>query len=246
MNDTIARSPIRSTNTVAKLNKALAAAQALYPTVEKRHKANVTSKETRKFIYSFMYADLADVMNAVRPALAAQGLAVQHFPLMRDRTMFVVCRLSHESGEWIEAEYPVQQISDGLNHQVLGGNLTFAKRQSLCAVTGIAAEEDVGDAQVDAAGDSGWEPEQDTRAAPPRREPPRRSEPEKVPPMRHREPVPVDPLLVEMSNQSTAESLKLWHSQNEAKLRAKPQAWQDEFYARYDARLADLKEAAAA
>lgn len=179
----IASSPIRqSPGTLAPLYKALAAAQGAYPAIEKRHIAKVNSKEPPyKLLYTYNYADLADIMGPTRPVLAKHGLSVQHLPLMRGDAMVVVCRLAHESGCWIEAEYPVAGIGSGnINHQTLGGALAYAKRQSYCAVTGIVAEEDTGDAEVQDGNEvpagRQAEPERRPEAGPPRRSAPKQED----------------------------------------------------------------------
>lgn len=185
MNDSpekrIASSPIRqSPGSLAPLYKALAKAQGEYPVIEKTHLAKVTGKDPPyKLLYTYTYADLADIMGPTRPVLAKYGLSVQHHPIIRDGWMFAVCRLAHETGAWVESDYPVSGIGGApINHQTLGGALAYAKRQSYCAVTGIVAEEegdetDVEDGKEVPSGNRQAEPERKAAASPPRRSPPK-------------------------------------------------------------------------
>lgn len=230
----LSASPIRQSHSIiANLDEALCLAQAEYPPIEKKHPARVTKNNV--FLYSFKYADLADVMNAIRPVLAKHGLNVKHLPLLRERSLFVICRLSHKSGEWIEVEYPAYNIGDGINHQTMGGALTFAKRQTYAAVTGVAAEEDDKGADADDGDgrDTDFEPEPERKpAAPPRRSPPRREAPAGE----------VHPLITEMLAVTTPEALAKWHSTNTNRIVSESKQWQDDvFYPRYDDHLAALK-----
>lgn len=84
------------------------------------------------------YADLADVVSAVLPKLAAQGLAWVTMPTMLDGSFVLAYRLVHEGGESIEGSYPLGQG----NAQQRGSEITYARRYTLAAVTGIAPDED--------------------------------------------------------------------------------------------------------
>lgn len=86
------------------------------------------------------FADLASVRDAVLPALAANGIAVvQTFDASAEGHHFVLTRLVHVSGQWIESECP---IPNGGDMQKMGSAITYARRYSLSAICGIAADED--------------------------------------------------------------------------------------------------------
>lgn len=246
---TILKTPIRQSHPLLdKFYDALAQAQATYPPVEKRHTAKVVKNGVH--LYSFNYADLADVMNAVRPALNKNGIAIQHFPLLKNSGMlYIVCRLAHKSGQWIEAEYPAAGIGDSINHQTMGGGVTFAKRQSLCAVAGVAAEEDIAIADADDGADIETpreRPPERSAAQPPRRQqqpPPRREanrEQAAAAPSGSPFDFANDPLVRAMRAVDSVVALGMWHQENEAAIRAQPSEWQDAFYARYDHHKAEL------
>lgn len=85
------------------------------------------------------YADLAAIRDAVVPALSKHGVAVTQFTDFRDGNSVLVTRLMHKSGQWIEGAYPLTQQT---NPQAMGSQLTYARRYTLSAITGISADED--------------------------------------------------------------------------------------------------------
>jgi hypothetical protein len=85
------------------------------------------------------YADLASVLNAVRPALAKNGIAIMQMSGMEEAGVVLYTRLTHTSGQWIQSVYPVT-ISQ--KHQDIAAAMTYAKRISLSAMAGVAGEDD--------------------------------------------------------------------------------------------------------
>jgi hypothetical protein len=129
---------IRTSETVAAISVALVKAQAVMPGVPKLTKGQVGSQVR-------FYADLGAVMDAARPILAEHGLAYVQFPCESvPGSVAVATRLVHESGEWFESE--VSMPSQGNGAQGVGSALTYARRYSLMAVLGLAAEDDDGSA----------------------------------------------------------------------------------------------------
>lgn len=96
--------------------------------------------------YRSNYAQLEDIVKIVLPALAKQGLAWLSVPKVTgDGRQVLVSRLMHAaSGQVIESTFPI----GGGNAQQRGSELTYAKRQALCAVTGVTpgGEDDDGNA----------------------------------------------------------------------------------------------------
>jgi hypothetical protein len=93
--------------------------------------------------YSYSYADLAAVLEVVRPTLAGHGLAVTQSATATAGAVSVVTTIVHASGEWLtfpSLELPVA----GHDPQALGSGITYARRYSLLAVLGIATEDDDG------------------------------------------------------------------------------------------------------
>jgi ERF superfamily len=81
------------------------------------------------------YADLASVFDAARKPLSDNGLAVTQTIDGPD----LVTRLLHTSGQWLESKYPLPVTA---RPQEMGSALTYARRYSLSAIIGIAADED--------------------------------------------------------------------------------------------------------
>ncbi len=87
------------------------------------------------------YADLAGIRDAVIPALTANGIAVvQTLDAASEGVGYcVLTRLLHTSGQWIESLCPIPAAPD---MQKMGSAITYARRYSLSAICGIAADED--------------------------------------------------------------------------------------------------------
>ena len=118
---------MRTSDEINELAAALAKAQGVIANPDKG-KVNPHFKSR--------YADIADGLEVIRPALSAQGLAfVQTTEVDRNADVLLTTRLIHASGQWIESDYPVGRAGD---HQKLGASLTYAKRQSLFALVGVA------------------------------------------------------------------------------------------------------------
>lgn len=139
---------------VEQLAAALAAAQGKFSEIPRRKTATVPlkDKETGKRIgeYSYNYADLADIISAVRGPLAEQGLAVSQtlgIESYANERLLAVCttHLRHSSGQWLRSvlKFPTGEKKI----QELGSTFTYLRRYSLGAVLGIAPEED-DDAQL--------------------------------------------------------------------------------------------------
>jgi hypothetical protein len=95
------------------------------------------------------YATLAAIRNATMPTLTKNGLVVFQTIDTADGGLCLVTRLAHTSGQWARSVYPLPTTSKP--HE-MGSALTYARRYSWAAITGIAAEEDDdGNAGQDAA-----------------------------------------------------------------------------------------------
>ena len=90
------------------------------------------------------YADLAEIINTVRPVFARHGLAVVQSPSYDGGIASVTTMLTHKSGQWIRdtASAPASK----LDSQGIGSATTYLRRYSLAAFAGIAQEDDDGNA----------------------------------------------------------------------------------------------------
>lgn len=111
------------------LSKALAKAQSEMENAE----LNQTNPHFRS-----KFADLASVRKATLPALTKNGLAITQFTTYAAGEFVLITRLLHESGEYIDGEWPLPQGKP----QEMGSALTYAKRYCWASICGIASEED--------------------------------------------------------------------------------------------------------
>lgn len=86
------------------------------------------------------YADLAGIRDTVTPVLSKHGLSIVQFTTVNQYGFCLVTRLMHESGQYIEGRYPLPELLD--KPQAMGSAVTYARRYTLSAMCGIAAEED--------------------------------------------------------------------------------------------------------
>lgn len=130
-------------STPSPLTGAIAAVQADLPVVGKDHQATVKSD---KGSYTYKYANLANVNAAILPLLSKHGLAWTTRPTLDESGKFVLkYELRHVSGEKLEGAYPLPTTT---RPQEMGSAITYARRYTLCAVTGLAPEEDDDNASV--------------------------------------------------------------------------------------------------
>jgi hypothetical protein len=80
------------------------------------------------------YADLADVLNAVRPALNAEGIAVVQ--TVEDGDLVTELWKGHE---FLRSRLP---LNLDVKPQELGSQLSYLRRYALSAITGVASEAD--------------------------------------------------------------------------------------------------------
>lgn len=115
---------------------ALAKAQAKFPAVSRSKEVTVRSD---KGSYKFKYAPLESILEAVRPALAANELAVFHRIELPNGKPELVAVLAHSSGETVESRMPLS-LAGKMQEQ--GSELTYKKRYTLQSVLGISADDD--------------------------------------------------------------------------------------------------------
>ncbi len=136
--------PNTSTVTLTNLGKlagALALAQAEIKAPIKNRHVDFQPKSGGRVKYS--YADLADVIEAVRLPLSKNGLSIIHQLVLSKDGYGLTTSLLHSSGEKIDTWYPLPDPSkQQIRAQEFGSALTYARRYSLSSLIGIASEED--------------------------------------------------------------------------------------------------------
>jgi hypothetical protein len=112
---------------------AFAKAQAGFPAIPKTKTVDTGS-------FSYKYADLPSIIEAVAPHLEGEGLSVGQSVVSDEGRVGVETRIYHISGH-VETFGPVF-LPAGNDAKSAGSAITYARRYSLCAALGIAADED--------------------------------------------------------------------------------------------------------
>ncbi|EMN60297.1 ERF family protein (plasmid) [Leptospira interrogans] len=123
---------------INEIAKALSVAQGEFPDIPKTKTVTVYPKDGKPS-YSYKYADLADVITAVRSVLTKTGLAVSQVVTGIQNGNLVTTILMHESGQFLKSEIAIDKYS---NMQQLGSALTYIRRYAYCGILGIQADED--------------------------------------------------------------------------------------------------------
>lgn len=140
--------------TMTKLIPALIAAQkAMGPAVKTAFNPH----------YKTRYVDLEGAWEACREALWANGLTVIQTTILVEGQARLITTLVHESGEWVESEYPLRPVKD--DPQGLGAAMSYARRYSLMAIVGLAPEDDDGQTASRATRSSHEQPHSPTERA---------------------------------------------------------------------------------
>ena len=124
--------------TIAALAAALAKAQGELTNTAKDQKANAGKAQYR-------YANIASVLDDVRPVLARHGLAVVQGVGRDGEDVAITTRIVHESGEWVESMLPLPVDRMG-GIQGVGSAITYGRRYGLQSMLGIASDDDDGQA----------------------------------------------------------------------------------------------------
>lgn len=141
-----------STTEHPNLAAALSALQGELPTVFKGKTAKVPTKSGGN--YSYSYADIADVTQAIMPLLSKHGLSFTCLPRMTERGYEIVGSLLHTSDpKWgLEGALPLY----GSTSQEIGSAITYARRYLLGCLTGVVTDDDEdGSASTQATGRTG-------------------------------------------------------------------------------------------
>jgi hypothetical protein len=97
------------------------------------------------------YADLAAVVTAIRKPLAENALSyIQATEVDSAGNVTLVTTLAHKTGQWVRSFYPVVPVQK--TPQGFGSALTYARRYSLAAIAGLAAEDEDDDGNAASAG----------------------------------------------------------------------------------------------
>jgi hypothetical protein len=124
---------------LAQIAEALAAAQAAFGPILKDKTAEIQSQRTGKS-FSYSYVDLATIMDAVRPHLGANGLAIVQDTALENGAVQITTLILHKSGEWLKGMLAMP--CDTTDPRSVGIGATYGRRYHLQGMLGIAAETD--------------------------------------------------------------------------------------------------------
>ncbi|WP_439575935.1 ERF family protein [Phreatobacter sp.] len=137
-----------SSDSIRLVAPALAAAQQEIENPPARHQGQIRRQLSSglALIAPYRFASLGDGLALLRPILGRHGLSVIQATRIDPALALLILetRIIHNSGEWIGAEYPVSPllIPAGSDPRDTGAALTYARRQSLFALIGIAPQAD--------------------------------------------------------------------------------------------------------
>lgn len=91
------------------------------------------------------YADLATVLDTIKPALQANGLTVSHSrEVDANLNEYLVTTLWHNSGQFLSSRSLLNPVKK--DPQGYGSAITYARRYDLSALVGLASDDDDGNA----------------------------------------------------------------------------------------------------
>lgn len=123
---------------VDKIAAALAKAQAAITSPPRNREVVVKTKTGST--YKFKYATLDSIIEHVRKPLTDNGLWFIQTLENGGQKYRLVTKLVHASGQSFASETPL--LMQGQGNQDFGSALTYMRRYALCAMLGIAADED--------------------------------------------------------------------------------------------------------
>jgi hypothetical protein len=104
------------------------------------------TKSVKNDFFKSKYADLAGVIDVVRPAFTEAGIAIVQSPFTREDGKIGVCTtIVHTSGQWMSNEVSMAVDPNAKNPaQAAGSLITYLRRYSLSAFANVAQEDDDG------------------------------------------------------------------------------------------------------
>jgi hypothetical protein len=128
---------MQRSESIANLADALAKAQGVMQSVKKDRSARIDTKAGSS--YSYAYADLASVLEAIRKPLSDNGLALIQASSIANGYVEVETLLAHTSGDWVSNTLALP--ASNLDPRSLGSLITYGRRYGL-ALVGVVTDED--------------------------------------------------------------------------------------------------------
>lgn len=131
---------ITKDGSMPELYAALATAQGQFLPIRKNR--TVTIKPREGAPYSFKYADLETILAAVRPALAANGLAFVQVIHSDQGGAVMHSAILHSAGGALVSEFGLPS-AEARDPKQYGALLTYIRRYMATAMLGVAADDDL-------------------------------------------------------------------------------------------------------
>lgn len=130
---------MQTSPTVGQIATALASFHAEVKNPQKDREVSVVSQRTGAR-YTFQYATLASVMDAIRVPLAKNGLSIVQVVEGGKGARKLSTTLLHSSGEFISSEMDLEV--EGSGNQATGSAISYCRRYAMLAICSIVADED--------------------------------------------------------------------------------------------------------
>jgi hypothetical protein len=122
---------IEKSDQINELSAALAKAQAAM---------SFAKKDSANPFFKSNYADLASVWDACRKPLTDNDLSIVQLPEMSESGLCMRTMLLHSSGQYISSVFNMPLVKN--DPQSYGSAMTYARRYSLAAITGVYQDDD--------------------------------------------------------------------------------------------------------
>ncbi len=110
-----------------------------------QHEIKGAVKDSTNPFFKSSYADLQSVITAIKEAAFKNGLSYTQPTAFielgeNNHQLVVATRIMHNSGEWIEGQYPISPTKP--DPQSLGSAISYSRRYALAAIFGVAQIDD--------------------------------------------------------------------------------------------------------
>jgi hypothetical protein len=104
-------------------------------------------KDSANPFFKSKYADLSSVMAVTKTPLSENKLSFSSSVVQIDKVNFLICTLSHVSGEWFRSYMPL--IISKNDMQALGAAISYGRRFCLSALCHVGVEENDAEGTID-------------------------------------------------------------------------------------------------
>jgi|GEM_PF-2553951 len=93
------------------------------------------------------YADISSVWDAIREPITSNDLTIWQDVISEEKSVSVVTRISHSSGQWVEFG-PLSIPLNKFDAHGVGSSTAYAKRYALCAAVGVVSGDEDDDGNL--------------------------------------------------------------------------------------------------